>query len=424
MIMIKFLWKGLLRDRHRSLFPVITTSIGVMLVVFLSAWLPGVMDDSIRHNANFSTGHVKVTTKGYWELQHQMPLDLAMDDAKQIISDLKEQFPDMEWTARIRFGGLLDVAGEDGETIAQGPASAIALDLLGKDSKEIERFNIRQGLVQGRLPENPNEILLAEKLAIQLGVKPGDTVTLFGSTMYGSMTFYNFTIAGLLSFGVSAMDRSTIITPLEGARFALDMDGGATEILGYLPDMNFSREKARAVAEQFNTGRGDDEFALNMVTLMDQSGLGELLEYMDGMLGFILFVFVFMMFIVLWNSGLIGAIRRYGEMGLRLAIGETKSHIYWTLILESAVIGIMGSILGTIIGLIISAYLQVYGINIGDIMQNSTMLMSDTIRAKIMPESFYIGFLPGLFAPALGSLVAGRGIYKRETASLFKELEL
>ncbi len=424
MNMIKFLWKGLLRDRNRSLFPVITTSIGVMLVVFLSAWLPGVMDDSIRHNANFNTGHVKITSQGYWELQHQMPLDLAMDDTEQIISDLEKQFPDMEWAPRIRFGGLLDLAGEDGETIAQGPASAIALDLLSENSKEIERFNILQGLTQGKIPENPDEILLAEKFAAQLGVKPGDTVTLFGSTMYGSMTFYNFNISGLVSFGVSAMDRSTIITTLEGAQMALDMQGAATEILGFLPNMNFSREIALSLAEQFNAGREKDEFALHMATLMDQNGLGELLEYMDGMLGFILFIFVFMMFIVLWNSGLIGAIRRYGEMGLRLAIGETKSHIYWTLILESAFIGIMGSILGTIIGLIISGLLQVYGINIGDMMQNSTMLMSDTIRAKIMPNSYYIGFLPGILAPVLGSLVAGRGIYKRETASLFKELEL
>jgi putative ABC transport system permease protein len=130
------------------------------------------------------------------------------------------------------------------------------------------------------------------------------------------------------------------------------------------------------------------------------------------------------MFIVLWNSGLIGAIRRYGEMGLRLAIGETKSHIYWTLILEAAFIGIMGSVIGTLIGLAFSGFLQVHGINIGDMMQNSSMLMSDTIRAKITPQSFYIGFLPGIFAPVLGSLVAGRGIYKRETASLFKELEI
>jgi putative ABC transport system permease protein len=424
MIMIKFLWKGLLRDRNRSLFPVITTSIGVMLVVFLSAWLPGVMDDSIRHNANFNTGHVKVITQGYWELQHQMPLDLAMDNTDEIITELKSQFPDMNWTARVRFGGLLDVADENGETKAQGPASAIALDLLGQDSKEIGRFNILQGLSEGKIPENPDEILLAEKFAAQLGVKPGDTVTLFGSTMYGSMTFYNFTIAGLLSFGVSAMDRSTIITTLEGAQMALDMQGAATEILGFFPDMKFSREMALAAADAFNAGRGEGEFDLKMVTLMDQNGLGDLLSYMDGMLGFILFIFVFLMFIVLWNSGLIGAIRRYGEMGLRLAIGETKSHIYWTLILEAAFIGIMGSVIGTLIGLAFSGFLQVHGINIGDMMQNSSMLMSDTIRAKITPQSFYIGFLPGIFAPVLGSLVAGRGIYKRETASLFKELEI
>jgi putative ABC transport system permease protein len=47
----------------------------------------------------------------------------------------------------------------------------------------------------------------------------------------------------------------------------------------------------------------------------------------------------------------------------------------------------------------------------------------NVIKGKIIPACFYAGFIPGLIAPFLGSLVSGRGIYKRQTASLFKELE-
>ena len=34
-----------------------------------------------------------------------------------------------------------------------------------------------------------------------------------------------------------------------------------------------------------------------------------------------------------------------------------------------------------------------------------------------------IGFVPGLFATVLGTMLAGIGIYRRNTAQLFKELE-
>ena len=39
-------------------------------------------------------------------------------------------------------------------------------------------------------------------------------------------------------------------------------------------------------------------------------------------------------------------------------------------------------------------------------------------------ELFYIGFIPGILATVLGTMLAGRAIYKREMSQLFKELEV
>ena len=41
------------------------------------------------------------------------------------------------------------------------------------------------------------------------------------------------------------------------------------------------------------------------------------------------------MSIVLWNAGLIGSLRRYGEIGVRLAFGEDKGRLYRAMIVES-----------------------------------------------------------------------------------------
>ena len=60
----------------------------------------------------------------------------------------------------------------------------------------------------------------------------------------------------------------------------------------------------------------------------------------------------------------------------------------------------------------------------GALMENSSMLLSSKQRALVTPACYYIGFLPGLFAPVLGTLFAGIGIYKRQTSQLFKELEV
>jgi putative ABC transport system permease protein len=51
------------------------------------------------------------------------------------------------------------------------------------------------------------------------------------------------------------------------------------------------------------------------------------------------------------------------------------------------------------------------------------MLIQTVIRSKVTPSAFYIGFIPGLFASLIGTAIAGRAIFKRQTARLFQELE-
>jgi putative ABC transport system permease protein len=51
------------------------------------------------------------------------------------------------------------------------------------------------------------------------------------------------------------------------------------------------------------------------------------------------------------------------------------------------------------------------------------MMLPSVYKTSVTPDSFYIGFFPGLFATVIGTALAGIGIYKRKTAQLFKELE-
>jgi putative ABC transport system permease protein len=50
-------------------------------------------------------------------------------------------------------------------------------------------------------------------------------------------------------------------------------------------------------------------------------------------------------------------------------------------------------------------------------------MMGSEYAAKIDNISLFIGFIPGVLASVLGSMLAGRAIYKRQTAQLFKEME-
>ena len=424
--MIKFLVKGLLRDRQRSLFPVLIVAIGVWITVFFHAYINGVFGELVDSTARFSTGHVMVMSRAYAENKEQNPNDLALLSVSKIMDELRADYPEMTWCKRIRFGGLLDIPDQNGETRSQGPVAGLGVDLLSPGSSEIKTLNIEKALVRGQMPRRPGEILIGDTLAYKLNVRPGETATLLTSTMYGSMTLHNFIVAGTIRFGIQAMDRAVIIADIGDVQQALDMNDAAGEIVGFLEQGVYNNEKALAIVKRFNTkyNNSEDEFAPLMGTLREWSNLEEYLAMGENYASVLVLIFVLIMSVVLWNAGLLGGLRRYVEVGIRLAVGEQKGHIYRSMIYEAVYIGLVGSLLGTLLGLGCAWWLQTQGLDISSLIKNVNMMFPGVLRAKITATTLYIGFFPGLLSTVLGTALSGIGIYKRQTASLFKELEV
>jgi putative ABC transport system permease protein len=340
-----------------------------------------------------------------------------------VLAGLRARFPDLLWTPRITFGGLLDIPDARGETRAQAPVAGMGVDLLSPGSPEARLLRIGASLVRGRLPARRGDILVSEELAGALGIGPGQRATLIGSTMYGSMALANFTVAGTVRFGVGAMDRGAMLADLSDVQAALNMENGAAAILGFFPDDLYHEARADSVTAQFNAHRSTDQYSAVMGTLREASGLSDLLDYINVVLNAIIAVFVAAMSIVLWNAGLMGSLRRYGEIGVRLAVGEDHGHIYRAMLSESFAIGLAGSVLGTAVGLGFAYWLQVHGFNMRAFLKNSSMFIDDIARARVTAGAALIGFVPGLLATLLGTGIAGIGIYRRQTSQLFKELE-
>lgn len=423
--MIKFLITGLLRDRSRSLVPVLIVTIGVALTVFLHAYINGFMGDTIEMNARFSSGHLKVTTKALAQNPELPSPELALTDVKSLIASLKKRWPGTEWAARINFGAMIDVPDSEGNTRAQGIVAGLALEGIGPGQDETQRLGLEKALTDGRLPVNPSEALLSHTLAQRLGINPGQRFTLIGSDAFGSMAMANFVLSGTIRFGTEALDRGMVLCQLADVQQWLLMEDAATEVLGFLPGGFYDDKSALSIVKTFNSEQdADDEYSPFLQALSQQGTMGQYVKLTGTWSFLISLIFVLAMSLVLWNAGLLAGLRRYGEMGLRLAIGEEKRHVYWMLVVESTVIGLIGSFFGTVLGLLFSWLLQTYGLDISGMMQGSALMFPDVIRARISSADYYIGFLPGVVSTVIGAMLAGTAVYRRQTAKLFKELEV
>ncbi|MDD3078344.1 MAG: FtsX-like permease family protein [Paludibacter sp.] len=422
--MIRFLFKGLIRDKSRSLLPIIVVTVGVMMTVFLQAYMNGIFSDSIESTAKFSSGHVKVMTSAYKNNLSQMPNDYAITGVVDVLKMLRTDYPDMTWTDRIQFGGLLDAPDSSGNTRSQGNVMGMGLHLIGTND-EINRMDLSSTLLSGNFPKKRGDILVTDELCRKMNLKIGDEVTLMSGSMYGDMAMYNFRISGIIHFGTETLDRGLVVADIEDVRYALDMEDAAGEILGFFNDSPYDNKRAVALSDAFNAKytKTDDKFSLAMLPMSGVGGMDFLIAYSENAQFIIILIFVFAMSIVLWNAGLVGGLRRYGEFGLRLAIGENKHEIYRSLIGESLLVGLIGSVIGIVIGLFFSYLMQKYGIDTSGVMKNSQLMMPTIFRSQINVTTYYIGFIPGVISTVIGAALAGIGIYKRQTANLFKELE-
>lgn len=426
--MIKFLTKGLLRDRTRSFFPVLVITISVAIVVFASGFMTGMMNNLLLDTAVILSGHEKIVTRAYNEESMLMPNDLALLETDELIDKLEKEYPSFFWTPRITFAGLLDVPDEKGETKSQGPVIGMGIDFFTNESRQVEIWELERNLVNGTLPVQKNDVLISSKLADKLNVYVGEQVTFIGSTMDNAFTTYNYNIVGTFNLRKGQTDRQLMLVDISGAREALDMDNAASAIFGFTHDLFYDDAAAVTLRTNYNNIESDtlDIFSPYMLALRDGNQMGTMVDMSNAMLAIMGSVFLVIVMVVLWNMGLMNGLRRYGEVGLRLAIGEPKGHVYRSLILEAVIIGLFGTVVGTGLGLSITYYVQENGIDYTkgiEALSNSSVVMPNIFYAQVTPDLFYIGFFPGVLATVFGTMLAGLAIYKREMSQLFKELE-
>lgn len=420
--MIDFILKGLLRDPSRSFLPFLVISLVVGTTVLMQAYLKGAMGGIISLNARLETGHVKVTSKIYSDMKPLSPLDAALPESRKLVAGLRSEFSNLHWIERIKFGGMLDVPDDSQETASQTVVRALGVSF---DGLYEDPLGFPSALIKGRVPQTNTEILIGNRLESKLDLRPGQRVTFISTGIDGASVADNFTVSGIVSFGLGDLDEKTVFFSLSGARDFLAMNDDVSEVLGFLKS-GYHAEKAAIVASKFRSiYEENSDFSPVMETLDNNPNLGSYVALADSVAYLMVMVFILLASLVLWNAGVRSGIRRYSEFGLRMALGEHVSRIYMVLIVEALIIGVAGSIAGTALGLIPAYYLEVYGFDISRMMdlEASLVKFESIIRADVTFQSLWIGFVPGLGATTVGAALAGVRVLFRSSSELMKELE-
>ncbi len=281
-------------------------------------------------------------------------------------------------------GGVADEAklvDRNNKVISSGGAPNLAFSV---DPKGDQRFN---PLVKtsGRWPSGSSEIAIDTKTASEKHFAIGDTI---GVLTRGPLK--EFRIVGLVKFGgrVSSLGGATLaIFDLPTAQRIFHKQGkldsiGIAARSGVSPAELVSQVRPLLPATaQVRTGAAEAKQAAK-----DTNGFLNILEYFLLAFGFVaLFVGAF----VIANTLGITIAQRMRELATLRTLGATRRQVYWSVVLEAFVIGVIASVIGLFLGLALAKLLNALFVAFGiDLPQVGTVFATRTVIVALVVGVF------------------------------------
>ncbi len=248
--------------------------------------------------------------------------------------------------------------------------------------------NIKSGSLQGfgEGDFGGDLVLIGSRLAAQLGVQPGDSVTLISpngsATPFGSSPRTKaYTVGGIFSVGMSQYDQAFIYMPLEQAQvfFGRDQSVDVLRIKVTDPD------KAAAMRPLVARAAGPDAVVTDWRD-QNQSFFNALqVERSVMRLILLLIVFVAAMNII---SGLVMLVKNKGrDIAILRSMGAGQGSILRIFFMSGAAIGVLGTLAGLALGVLFCAYIKeiqafVQWVTGADVF-NADVYFLSTVPAKI-----------------------------------------
>jgi putative ABC transport system permease protein len=339
--------RSLIRNRRRTAIALATVGFGVAALIiaggFVNALLVKLREDTIYSRF----GHIQIEDPRYAEqglsepYAHLLPTDGANLNSVARLPGVRMVTP------RLTVSGLISV----GET---------TLSFTGQGVDARNEVALARGLaITGGSPlqaGDSNAVLLGEGLAANLGVKPGDTVALLVTTANGTFNAMDVKVRGTFASASKAYDDLALRLPLSAAQRLLHVKG-AQQWLVLLDDTNATGETARRIQQilpenRFVVRRWDQDADFYQKTS----------ELFARQFGFIRVVVMIIIVLGILNTMTMNVLERTWEIGVMLALGDSRRQVLALFACEGALLGIAGGIVGAGLGLAAAAMANAFGI--------------------------------------------------------------
>ena len=377
---LRMAWRNLWRHSRRTWLTATAMIFSNVLLVFMISLQFGSYDMMINNTLQAFSGHIQVQHPGYNEnpkIRDSVPAILALEE------ELAQTLPDARMAARAA-----------GFALASSERRSFGIQVIGVQPALEPGVSTIPGLVsEGRFLNDmmAPEIVIGAVMARNLRVSIGDELTLLGSGRDGSFAAGVVSVVGIFETGSSDMDRSFAEVPLGYFQETFFMgDHGHSVVIAV---DNLDQVATGVTRVRSALGERDGLAVLDWDAL--QPGLKQAIQADLSSAWFMYGVLIILVAFSVLNTQLMSVLERTREFGVITALGIKPGKLAFLVMLETALMALIGLAIGLFLGWLVALYFNTVGFSYPGMEE-----MADRFN---LPGKIYPSVTP--FSMVLGPLV-------------------
>jgi ABC-type lipoprotein release transport system permease subunit len=370
-------WRNLWRRKRRTYITAFSIGFGVLLSVTFT----GVADNSytkmINTSAVMGLGHVTIEPRGYNETPS---LDKKLSGTNALREKLL-RMPEVE-------GALIRIMGQ--AMLASANKSIGGVFIAVDPSMESPDQNLFiRSIIEGKLfsgTDNAGAVVgstVAKKLNLGIGKKVVYTTT----DVHGEIVSEIARVTGIFKTGVSEVDGSMILLPIDKVRSVLSYGPEEATLVSIEIKDQRRALKMRDMIESMMADPSKEALSwretqseLSSIITLDKAG-NRIIQVLIGLL----------IAAGILNTLLMSVMERTREFGIMMAVGMSPFTLFRLVIIESAWMGLLGLIVGVILSIPWYMFMSQHGIDfsgmIGSDYSASGVLIDPLVKITLYKES-------------------------------------
>ncbi len=377
-IVLRLAWRNLWRHARRTWLTIGAMVFSNTLLVFMISFQFSMYGLMIDNTLQVFSGHLQVQAPGYKDDQKMRQV---VPDVQRLADRLRDELDSDSIAAR---GWAFGLASSDERSYGIG--------IYGVEPDYETRVSNIPGLVRdGEYLERSDamEIVIGTMLARNLRVGVGDELTLLGSGLDGSFAAAVVTIVGVFDSGVKEIDRNIAEMPLAAFQDMFYMDGAGHQVVILASTLDEVPLLEQTVAATLPDGLVVHDW--NAL----QPGLKQAIQADMSSAFFMYGILVILVAFSVLNTQLMSVLERTHEFGVVMALGMKPGRLGRLIMLETALMGLIGFLFGAAAGALLTYWFSVNGLTYPGMEE---MVANFNLPGRVYPQ---VSMLKTVFGPAV-----------------------